>query len=525
MSRPPFAQRRPLLLSAFFACLVILIAGGTGIYVLSDRGLGDAFSLVRVATLIDRLYQDEVDWEQLTEAGLSEMFSHLDRYSGYVEPRRWDRLREELGGSYTGIGVSVLGHDDGLLIMSVREDGPAAAAGILSGDIIIKVDSIWLTGLDVYEATDVLRGPEGTEVSLKLVRPINNDTSSVNIRRRKIDLVHIPFAGFTPDSAIYVRLLDFDAGATRDLKKALDSLLAKPGVRPIGVILDLRGNPGGLFAEAYETASLFLDKGRFIVGTDGRSRWSQERHYSRGPDITAGLPLAIIVDRGSASSSEIVAGSLSQLGRAILVGDTTFGKGLVQGFDRLYDGSAVRLTISRYFLADSLYLNLFDSALNEIGSGLPPDYPIRFAEQGAFPRALERSLLLAPFAARYQEEIIAASDHFELDDSWLNKFEQYALGHGFEYRSATTERAQTMLELVIQRDLGRAARRIAETILERSGQHDGTLFARYGPYIKMRLKQMALERKHGSYTAYLKAVVPSRPDIKLAAQLLKSTTP
>gem|GEM_PF-6527517 len=170
-------------------------------------------------------------------------------------------------------------------------------------------------------------------------------------------------------------------------------------------------------------------------------------------------------------------------------------------------------------------MNLFDSALNEIGSGLPPDYPIRFAEQGAFPRALERSLLLAPFAARYQEEIIAASDHFELDDSWLNKFEQYALGHGFEYRSATTERAQTMLELVIQRDLGRAARRIAETILERSGQHDGTLFARYGPYIKMRLKQMALERKHGSYTAYLKAVVPSRPDIKLAAQLLKSTTP
>ena len=517
-----FAQRRQLFLSAIFLFLIVIIAGGAGVFVLSDVGLHDSLDLLRVAAVVNRVYEHEVNWDRLTQAAMDGMFSHLDRYSGYLAPQQWKRMHEELSGSYSGIGVSVTGHRKGLLIMSVREDGPAAGAGILSGDVIIKVDSTRLGGLDADQATEVLRGPENTEVSLTLWRPVDNDTLTVKVMRRKIDFVHIPFAGLTADSVLYIRLLDFDAGASRDLKTALDSLLGKSGPRPYGVVLDLRGNPGGLFSEAFQTANLFLDKGRFVVGTDGRSRWQEESYFSSGPDITKGLPLAILVDRGSASSSEIVSGSLRQLDRAILVGDTTFGKGLVQGFDRLDDESGVRLTISRYYLAGPLYLNRFDSTLEETGRGLVPDRLIKFTDQGVFPRALESSLLLQQFAARHQDDIIAATDQFDLDDSWIQRFRQYCTEAKFEFSSPTTVRAESLADEVSREEPGRDLEQASKSLLDHSRRLDRDEFLRHSSYIKMRLKQIALERKFGSYTAYLKAIVPSRPDIRLAAQLLKS---
>jgi carboxyl-terminal processing protease len=523
MTHRGLAQRRPLFLSAIFMFLIVLLAGGAGVIVLSDSDLHQSFRLVRVAMTIDQLYQEDVDWGRLLEAGMDGMFGHLDRYSGYIEPRRLDRMHEELSGSYTGIGVSVVEHDDGLLIMSVREDGPAAASGILNGDLIIRVDSVSLRGLDVYEATNVLRGPEDTKVTLGLVRPVDDDTLEVAVTRQKIDFVHIPYAGITSDSMIYIRLLDFDAGASDDVEAALDSLLADSETSPQGVILDLRGNPGGLFSEAYKTANLFLDKGQFIVGTDGRSRWSEESHSSSGNDITYGLPLAVIVDRGSASSSEIVAGSLHQLERAILVGDTTFGKGLVQGYHGLHDGSAVRLTISRYYLADSLYLNEFDSALVDTGHGLVPDHWLRFPERDGFVRALERSLLLNRFAHEHTDEIVGESDLFDLDDSWVTRFESYAQVHDFEYSSATSDRAEKMVDLLDESEARREFRRAAGRLLQESKRVDAARFEKYEAYIKRRLKQIALERKHGTYTAYDQAIVPSREDIRVAAALLKES--
>lgn len=523
MNQPSLAQRSPLIVSVFLLFLIVLVGGGAGVYVLSDPGLSDAISLFRITQTIDQVYEHSVNWNRLIDAGMQEMFSRLDPYSGYMDPRRWSRLHEEFSGSYTGIGVTVSPHDEGLLIMSVREDGPAAAAGVLSGDVVVRIDSTSLHGLDILQATDILRGTESTQVTLMIYRPVDGDTLRVEVKRQKIDFVHIPFAGFTPDTAIYIRLLDFDAGASHDLKTALDSLLAKPGVKPVGVVLDLRDNPGGLFSEAYQAANLFLEKGRFIVGTDGRSRWDEEQHYSSGPDITKGLPLAIIVDRGSASSSEIFAGSLSQLGRAVLIGDTTFGKGLVQGFSRLYDGSALRLTVSRYYLPDSLYLNEFDSALHDIGHGLVPEHLYRFPDQESFPRALERSLLLNQFAALHQDEIVAQTDQFDLDDSWVDRFRQYAVSEKFGYRSSTTAQIETVADLAALEEALPAIQQLVKDVAANSHKIDQGQCGKYGDYIKRRLKQIALERKFGDYLAYKNAVVPSRPDIRFATALLKAT--
>jgi carboxyl-terminal processing protease len=405
------------------------------------------------------------------------------------------------------------------MVMSVRENGPAAGAGLLSGDIIIEADSTKLRWLTVEEASKVLRGEPGTDLLLTIFRPVSSDTIPVQLKRAQIDLLHIPFAGYTPDSILYIRLLDFDAGAAQDVEAALDSLLADNG-SPKGVILDMRGNPGGLFSEAYETANLFLENGQFIVGTSARSRWNERDYYSSGDDVTGGAPMAVLVDRGSASAAEIVGGALSQLDRAILVGDTTFGKGLVQGFTRFWDGSGMRLTISRYYLEGDVFLNEFDSTLEDIGHGLPPDHYFRSQERYEFPRNLERSLLLQEFANQHQDEIVSSSGEFRLSAEWVDRFESYCRSKGFQFASGATQAALVMNEVA---NLDRARIPLVKTVgqvLRRARAEDRRQFDRYADYIKMRLKQIAYERKYGIYEAYAKVLVRERPEIQLATQLL-----
>jgi len=514
-------DRRTIVLSAIFMFLIILLAGAAGVFILSDKSLKQALIFVNFTLELEENYPGQLDWDQLLVSAREAMFEQLDRYSGFVEVNQFEQLDEELSGSYSGIGVSVVRHDRGLLIMSVRENSPAAEVGLLSGDIIIEADDVVLAGLTSDKSTRLLRGKEGTSVKVAVFRPVLEDTLTVDVTRRKVDLLHVPFAGYTPDSVIYIRVLDFEAGTTDDIEAALDSLLNNKDITPRGIILDLKGNPGGLFLEAYHTANLFLEKGKFIVGTDGRSRWKEEKHYSSGRDKTGGLPLAVIVDGGSASSAEIVSGALKQLDRAVLIGDTTFGKGLVQGFTRFPDGNGLRLTISRYYLEGGIYLNEFDTALNEVGSGLAPDYYFRFSERTLFPRLLENSLLLQRYANLHEEEIIARSENFELANSWVDSFEVFTRENNFLYVSPETELARLLVELSHFESRSPDTRRAASGILDIARKNDIGKFEEYRAYIKMRLRQIAIERKYGTYRAYADVIVRSRPDIQLAARILK----
>jgi len=314
MNDVPLSSRRIVLLTVGLMFLLVLISGGMGVYILSDKGLQHAVSWTKVAVEVEEMYPGQLDWEIMFDSAMNNMFRHLDRYSSYVEPQQFERMDEELTGSYGGIGVTVIRHRGGLLVMSVRESGPAHESGLLAGDVILEADSILLAPLSIDRASKALRGEEGTSVILTVLRPVVEDTLTISITRRQIDLQHIPYAGVTPDSILYIRLLDFNAGASSDVEAAIDSLLQKEKSAPVGIILDLRGNPGGLLTEAYLTANIFLDSEQLIVGTDSRSRWNEAKFLSSGDDITGGLPMAVIVDRGSASAAEIVAGALGQLG-------------------------------------------------------------------------------------------------------------------------------------------------------------------------------------------------------------------
>lgn len=520
----PLFDRKDLLTSLLIIVVLVMLAGGMGVYVLADPGIKDAFSFATVYLKILTLHPQGVDMGQLLISAREAMFDRLDRYSRYMDRREFQQMDDEISGSYQGIGVTVVRHELGLMIVTVREGGPAHKVSLLSGDIVIKADSVDLAEISIVASTELLRGEEGTNVTVTVYRPATSDTLEFVVTRGKVPLLHIPFAGFTPDSLVYIRLLDFESGASADLKAALDSLL--PDSRSVngrGLILDLRGNPGGLFSEAYKIADLFLPEGIPIVGTDGRSRWNSSRYYSTGGDVTGGLPMAVIVDRGSASSSEIVAGALQQAGRAILVGDTTFGKGLVQGFVRFSDGDGLRLTISRYYVGDSLYLNSFDSTLNDTGRGLKPDYHFDFIDREQFPLALDRSLLMYQFASMNRDEIIKDWEGGGLKEGWISRLVEYTDSQGFSFSSRRTEEARLFLVLAIIEDSHPELVSAARRFLDRSVGLDRELFDRFGNYIKSRLKELAIMGRYGMYRAYAEVIVPEKPVISYAAKLLTET--
>lgn len=523
MNNPDEFNRKSFLISLFLFLLIIVTAGSMGVYVLSEAAIEHALTMVKVSLEIDESYGSDFNWDKTIEAGRIAMFEKLDRYSGYYKKSQFENFDEEIKGSYSGIGISVIPHDDGLLIMSVRENGPSAEAGLLSGDIIVEADSNSLANSKGEEAVNLLRGEEGTIVHIKVWRQVTDETFQVAIIRRRIPFLHIPFAGYTPDSIIYIRLLDFDPGAAKDLKEALDSLLTndKNSIKATGLILDLRNNPGGLFSEGYMTAELFLKKDIFIVGTDNRSRWNDKKYYSTTGDVTNGLPMAVIVDRGSASSAEIVAGALQQSGRAILVGDTTFGKGLVQGFVRFPGGDGLKLTISRYYFEGPIYLNDLDASLNDVGHGLAPDYYYNVSQTNSFQRELENSLLLQQFAAFYQDDIINDTQKDTLNDNWVERFKAYSLDNKFTFKSPLSILAKEIKILAVEKNKHRTAEKLTDKLIRLSQREEDKRFFNNKEYIKLRLAHIAYQRKEGSYSAYRNILIKHHPIIQFAKDILQ----
>ncbi len=516
MTQYPTFDRRSILIATTLLGAMILLSGGMALYVLSDPGLEHAFHMVTVARLVDEHHAGEVAWDHLVISGRRAMMDVLDRYSGYVSPAEFEEKRQQREGHYGGIGVTVTGHQDGLRVYSVRDDGPGKAAGLMSGDIIVAADSNLLADRTPNEATLFLRGEDGTTVTLKVYRPCDDDSLEIVVERREVTYRHVIYAGFTPDSVVYIKLTDFAPGAADEVASALDSL-AGPESAAISVILDLRGNPGGLFVEAHATASLFLEDGSFVVGTDGRSRWNDESFVTDGDDRAHGLPMAVLVDRGSASASEIVAGALKYNDRAVLVGDTTFGKGLVQGYLRFFEDDGLRLTISRYYFEGGIYLNDFDSMLHEIGHGLPPDYYYVSPISDDYIRALENSFLMHRFAHNNQAEIIAHADRGGLDDIWIERLADFVKDE-FEYPSELTRRADSILVLTELESGSEQIQAMVSGIGELARAHDRQRLFEYKPYLKMRLVQLAFERAYSTYRAYDEVVVKQDATIALATR-------
>ncbi len=303
--------------------------------------------LAEVLERVKRDYVDEVDDDRLIEAAIRGMVADLDPHSSYLDPEEYEEIRITTSGNYSGVGLEVGASEGQMVVVSAIEGSPAAEAGVHSGDVIISIDGMPVDPLNLDDAVLRLRGAAGTPVRLTLTRDGGQSPLAMDLVRTQIQLKSVRYELVEPAFG-YVRLTHFSETTAGDLRDAVEQMARKSGGQLSGLVLDLRNNPGGVLDAAVEVSDAFLDDG-LIVTAEGRVPDARFRLAARPGDIIGGKPLAVIVNAGSASASEIVAGALQDNHRAVIVGVPTFGKGSVQTVMPLSEGRAVKLTTSRYF--------------------------------------------------------------------------------------------------------------------------------------------------------------------------------
>ncbi len=303
--------------------------------------------LVSALNVIKKYYVVEVKPTKLLENAAKGMVRlSLDAHSDLLTPEETKRLMESTEGSYEGVGMTIGERNGFVVVISPFEGTPAWRAGLKPGDRIIRINDTSVLGWKVDKVSKHLRGPRGTKVKVTVYRPAINDTLTFVITRDKIVLKAVPYYGLFDDGVGYVKLNAFQEDAADKVHDALIAL-KKRGAKK--VVLDLRGNPGGLLRQAFLIGGLFLGEGKLVVYTEGRVPDSKERFYSEGDMVfPEDVPVVVLIDGGSASASEIVAGALQDWDRALIIGDTSFGKGTVQRIFTLPYDYTLRLTIARY---------------------------------------------------------------------------------------------------------------------------------------------------------------------------------
>jgi len=336
----------------------------------------DAVSIIRAD------YVEAKKSKELIYGALKGMLSSLDPYSQFMDPDTYNEMKVETEGEFGGIGIEITQKDDLLTIISPIDDTPAYKAGLKAGDKIVKIDGDIIKNLTLVEAVKKLRGKPGTDVNIIILRESEKKLMEFTITRAIIKIASIKKAEMLESGIGYIRLSEFQENTPKDLSDALKKLEAD---KMKGLILDLRNNPGGLLDVAVDVGGKFIQSGKVVVSTKGRVESQNMEFKSKNSNNHLDYPMAILVNGGSASASEIVAGALQDYKRAIIIGTKSFGKGSVQTVVPMSDGSAIRLTTSKYFTPKGRSIH---------GEGITPDIVIELEERSAKDKEVDKETAL-----------------------------------------------------------------------------------------------------------------------------------
>ena len=293
-------------------------------------------------------YVDDIDLDAFTKMSINNMLLDLDPYTVYMENEERSGIEMLTKGKYGGVGIQIGRREKILTVISPMENSPAKRAGIISGDKIIKIDDQDTEGLSMDDAAKLIRGKKGSQVVLSVQRFREADLIEFALTREDIKIKDISYSGMLDNQTGYIRLTRFSRNSDKEMKKALQELLEN---NMTGLVLDLRDNPGGLLNAAVNILDLFIDKGEMLVWTEGKTQKSKRKYESKTvPLVPNDLNITVLVNQGSASASEIVAGTLQDLDRAVVVGRSTFGKGLVQTVFNLDKNRALKITTAKYYI-------------------------------------------------------------------------------------------------------------------------------------------------------------------------------
>ncbi len=429
---------------------------------------------------LDINYADTLNYNDITEEGIRRMLAKIDPYTVYIPKQDDDNLRIMTTGKYGGIGALIMQRDSCVFISEPYEGMPAQTNDVRAGDKILKIDNTKCYGMTTREVSNMLRGEAGTTVRLTIERQGESKPIVKELTRREI---HLPAIGYytainnpteqSPNAKTgYILFSEFTAGSAMDVLQAIETMSQKDSIDRL--ILDLRGNGGGLIDEAVQLVGFFVDKGTEVVSTKGKTQNSNRSYTTAASPVYKDLPLVILVNGQSASASEIVSGSLQDLGRATIVGQRTFGKGLVQSIRPIaYDGH-LKVTTAHYYLPSGRCIQAIDYGARQRGQklekdtagGILPDVVITDTSKLDITYTLFRQHCFFDYANLYRQThtSIAPPDSFAVTDSDLEDFILFLENSNFKYETETSRYFDELLTMAKDEDLAPATLSLMDSL-------------------------------------------------------------
>jgi carboxyl-terminal processing protease len=453
---------------------VLILFLGAGFTTIRNKDLEIVKNLDIYCTLFRELnmfYVDETSPEELITTSINSMLNSLDPYTTYIPEKEMDDFNFQTTGEYGGIGSLIRKYEDQIIIADPYENFPAAKSGLRPGDILLEVDGKKTDDMEIADVSELLKGQPGTELKLKIKRPHTEELIDLRVTREKIVINNVSYTGMLNENTGYIRLSNFTTNASAEVRSAYLELKKQPGFSSL--VLDLRSNPGGLMIEAVRTCNLFIDKGELIVSTKGKvKKWDSE-YKTTGQALDNEIPLVVLVNRASASASEIVAGAMQDLDRAVVIGQRTFGKGLVQTTRPLKYNSQLKVTTAKYYIPsgrciqaldyshrneDGSVGNVPDSLVSEYetrngrlvydGGGIQPDIEVETENLSEIALRLYTESIYFDFANWYRSihDTISGPASFELTDGEYENFKDFVTEKDFEYETATMKVYNRLVE-------------------------------------------------------------------------------
>ena len=413
---------------------------------------------------LNLFYVDEIDPGDLVKKSMDAMLKSLDPYTTYISESEIEDFKLMTTGEYAGIGALISKHKDEVIIAEPYEGFPAYKAGLKAGDVMLEINGTSTVDKSTDDVSNLLKGQPNVPLTIKIKRPGVKKTMEKKLVREKIQLKSVPYYGMVTDSIGYIHLNQFTNKSAGEVKNALKELKEQNAK---SIVLDLRGNPGGLLDQAIDITNLFVNKGEEIVSTKGKvSKWDKSYKATKNP-LDAEIPIAVLVNRGSASASEIVSGAIQDLDRGVVLGNRTFGKGLVQTTRNLTYNTKLKVTTAKYYIPsgrciqaldysnrneDGSVGKIADSLLTEYhtkngrsvydGGGILPDIKIESESYSVLSVNLIRNFLFFDFATLYANtnESIASAKEFVVNDELFKEFVAFIKSKDdFTYKSESTE--------------------------------------------------------------------------------------
>ena len=466
-----YKYRKFIILSLFLSVTILFAVGKSDIY----KKISTSIRLYNeVYRQLFTNYVDPIKTSEFTEKSISDMMKELDPYTVFLTRDEKEPLETLTKGKYGGVGLRISTRKDTLTVISPMDGSPASRANILPGDQIIKVDSISTIGMEIDKSAKLIRGKIGTKVVLTIRRPGVPGLNEYTLTRENINVTDVSYFGMLEKHVGYIRLSGFSKGASEEVRNSIASLRKKDR-KMQGLILDLRGNPGGLLTEALNVSELFIEPGDTLLITRGRSSIANKVFIAKEkPYLPDDINLIVLVNQGSASASEIVSGVIQDLDRGIVIGTTSFGKGLVQTVFRIDDEHSIKVTTAKYYIPSGRliqkpdYLNnpdlvedhaqkdsLFYSKNGRLlrgGGGIVPDIEIKGESLNDYTRELWRQNMFYSYAIQYKSQNGNIKTPVVVDDTIIEDFRNYLRKDGFIYNQKNEKKLRDIEKELLKDD-------------------------------------------------------------------------